>query len=136
MVRFFKLKPSRTELYAVYALLLFAIWLNWTYLDIVGVQIVYLLATLILAIEETRKLLYAGACYLCIDRDQCGLVEDTGSEPYLSGKNKVYRTRWFVILRLCYCRKSKIVLLLPDCFDSFEAYRDCRYLLSRGIHGR
>lgn len=135
MPRFFKLKPSRTELHVVYGLLLLAAALTCVYVDYRVPQMIYLLAIVLLAVAETSAVRRARAVYLCIDGTRCGLVHRTAGQPYFAVKNKVYQTRWFAILRLCYRRKNQIVMLLPDCFESAQDYQDCRYLLSGQVAG-
>ena len=129
MPRFFKLKPSRTELCAIYALLVLATSLVWTYIDYPLLRVIYSLAIVTLAVAETNLFRLAGPVYLCIDGNHCGVVNETPNQPHFSAKNKVYPNRWFAILKLCYRHKNEIVMLLPDRFESLREYQDCRYLL-------
>ena len=129
MPRFFKLKPSRSEWYATHALLTLAASIVWTNIDHPLPQVIFSLAIVILAAGETRRFRLAGPVYLGIDGSCCGLVSGTSEQSQFSAKNKVYPTRWFAILKLCYRHKNEIVMLLPDRFESLREYQDCRYIL-------
>ncbi|MBT8144089.1 MAG: hypothetical protein KJO55_05265, partial [Gammaproteobacteria bacterium] len=100
MRHYFRLSRSRTELYAIYWLLGFAAVLAVVYLQPGLVQCIHLLALVLLAVAETRRCRSSRPEYLCIDGDRCGIVADTAGQPYFAGKYKVYRTRWFAILKL------------------------------------
>ena len=135
MPRFFKLKASRTELYATHGVLALAAALTCIHIDHALVRSIFLLGIVILAIAETNLFRLAGCVYLCIDGNRCGLVSQACGQSYFSAKNKVYRTRWFAILKLCYRRKNENVMLLPDRFESLREYQDCRYLLTNRDDG-
>ena len=117
MRHYFRLSRSRTELHAIYWLLGLA----------AVIAIVYLQPGL--AIAETRHYRSSRSEYLCIDGDRCGIVADTAGQPYFAVKYKVYRTRWFAILKLWNRHHTRTEMLLPDRFESTRSYQDCRFLL-------
>jgi len=129
MRHYFRLTRSPTELHAIYALLGLAGLIAFGYLQPGTVRNIYLLALALLAIGETRCYRSSRVEYLCIDGARCGIVADTAGQPYFANKYKVYRTRWFAILRLWNRHHSRTEMLFPDRFESPGAYQDCRFLL-------
>ena len=129
MPRLFKLKSSRFERNAVLLILAIASLISIFYVQEPLVQGIFLLATCLLVIAEVRQFRRGKALYLYIDSDRCGLCHGSSEQPYFSVKNKVYQSRWFAILKLCYRHNSNTIMLLPDRFDSIHEYQNCRYLL-------
>lgn len=131
MQKYFELRPSQTERFAVYAMLLLAAILALIYLNPGMLQTIYLLAIVLLAVGEGRVSRGKEHPCLVFEHGRCGWVTTAGQQPYFSSKNKVYRCRWFAILKLYDRHKSRTEILFPDRFKSIQAYQECRFLLSR-----
>ena len=131
MQRYFELRRSQTELIAVHSLLLLAIVIALIYLDSGLVQSIYLLAVLLLAIGEYRSFQQTPSQFLVVTKNRCGLVLDQSEQPYFFRKYKVYRCRWFAILKLTDRHMNRTEILFPDRFKSLRAYQECRFLLTR-----
>ena len=85
----------------------------------------------LLAIHESRCLIQQGIIKLRVDPVTASIELEQGGQPYFYRKYKVYQTRWFAILKLIDEVKPRILILIPDRFNSKQSYRQLRYLLRR-----
>ena len=131
MQKYFERGPSQTELFAVYGMLLLAAIFALVYLHPGLLQSIYLLAIALLALGECRLARDQRKLYLVFGDGCCGIQSTADQQPYFSSKNKVYRCRWFAILKLHERHNSRTEILFPDRFQSIQAYQECRFLLSR-----
>ena len=131
MQKYFELRPSQTELTLVYAILLLTAVFTLIYLEHGIVQSIFLLAIVLLGFNEWQVLRRSQKQYLVVDDRLCGVTTVQGEQPYFSSKNKVYRCRWFAILKLFDRHKNRTEILFPDRFKSLQAYQECRFLLNR-----
>ena len=85
----------------------------------------------LLAIHESRCLIQQGIIKLRVDPVTASIELEQGGQPYFYRKYKVHPTRWFAILKLIDEVKPRILILIPDRFNSKQSYRQLRYLLRR-----
>ena len=131
MQRQFQILPSRLELTAILLTLALAASIALIYVEQILVQVFYLAGIALLAFAECRRLGKEKPFWLGVDTTASKLCLTSDGQPYFYIKYKVYRSRWFAILKLIDRRNNRTVILYPDCFNSLQAYRDCRFLLNR-----
>ncbi len=89
---------------------------------------------LLLTIFESRCLIRQGIINLRLNQGDASIEFEQGGQPYFYSKNKVYQTRWFVILKLDEEEKSRTLILNPDRFNSIQSYQRLRYSLRKMEH--
>lgn len=127
----FEIFPSRLQLGQQLALLTLAAAIALVYVESLLLQSIYLSAILLLAVGEIQSMRRARPMQLRLNQSTVSLALGQGDQPYFYIKYKVYRTRWFAILKLIDRHKNRTLILYSDSFNSPQAYLDCRFLLGQ-----
>ena len=99
-------------------------YLQSPWLTVSGLALVFLSA-----LHESRSLIRQENITLGINLKDASIEIRQAGQPYFYAKNKVYQTRWFVILKLVDDHKNRTLILNPDCFSSPFAYQRLRFQL-------
>ncbi len=99
------------------------------YIDDLILQIGSSGLSVLLGLSECNRLRSQETIQLCLDPNKGSITLKQGGQPYFYRKNKVYPTRWFVILRLVDVPKSRTLFLISDRFKSLQDYQAIRYSL-------
>ena len=101
------------------------------YVDFLPVTLAAVCLIALLAWRETGQLIRQGTVTLMLNPGTVPITLQQGGQPYFYVKYKVYATRWFAILKLIDKRKTRILILHPERFDSIQSYRQLRFALIR-----
>ena len=129
MPQIFEIHPSRNLaglLAVLHALALFA-WVanvESPWLNPCGAALIVLLGWI-----ECSRMLEAAVFAIEVDPRAGGVTLIEDGQPYFFGKYKVYRCRWFAILKLIEQPKNRTLILTPDCFISGSEYQRLRFYL-------
>ena len=129
MVESFLIHRSRQAVRALLSSTLFgtaviAVWLQPPWFAALAAALPALLAW-----RQYRLWQRTPALRLSVDPSREIIALEQGGQTHFFDKYKVYPSRWFAILKLIKPRKTRVMLLLPDRFESDRAYRDCRFNL-------
>jgi len=131
MQRYHQLKVSRSQRVLLLAAYLLAAGTVYFCLSADFLKWPLLAALAVSAAVEHRRLIRLGNLRLGVNPEREIIELQQAEQPYFYFKYKVYQTRWFAILKLTNEQTRRTLILNPDCFQSRECYRECRYDLRR-----
>lgn len=129
MQQYFEIHPSRMQrgvILGFHALIAVAVAFH---VEPPAMMLGGLALTGLLALRQLKRLPNAETVSLKIDPDAASIELRQGGQPHFFCKYKVYATRWFAILKLIDKRKTRTLILNPECCNSIQSYRRLRYAL-------
>jgi hypothetical protein len=127
MQQYHQVKPSRSQCILLLLAHFVAAAVIYFYLATPFLKWAGMAAMAVSALIECRRLIQHGNMRLRVLPQRASIELEQGGQPYFYFKYKVYETRWFAILKLIDTDTHRTLILNPDCFQSLESYRRCRY---------
>ena len=129
MIETFEIHASRVQLILLACCYCIASLVIFTYVDDVIIQVSGTILCVLLGLSECDRLRNEKIIQLRLNPADNSIVLEQGGQPYFFGKNKVYRTRWFAILRLVGKAENRTLFLNSDRFKTVQHYQAIRYSL-------